>query len=159
MGASKRFVAILASIAVAAAVSTTLMWAGIIAVAAPTFDNAALAVRRVDGPSLQSDPVEAATFIAVPAAIVESNPKLKEAMEGADRNFEILSNTVGYEIPVDDVYKVSITEGELNTLISSLPEGTAKQAVQDEYVSQYDRFRLEHEGKYYLATITTVGTL
>jgi hypothetical protein len=158
MGASKRFVAISASIAVAAAVTTTLSWMGIIAVAVPIFDNATLSVKKVHE-SVLSDPAESAKFIPIPSAVSDNNPKLKEAIEGADRNFEILSNTVGYGIPVRDVYVVSITEGELNALISSLPEGTAKQLVHDDnYVSVYRYLTFQHDGKFYRATVSTLGT-
>lgn len=158
MVASRRLV-IISGIALAAAITTTLLWTGIVAVAAPAFDSATLAVRRVDGSRVQEDPVDAATFVPISSAIVDSSPKLKEAMAGADSAYEMVSNTAGYTVPMSSVYRVSISEAELHSLIASLPAWDAKQLANDEkYISTYNYVRWQHDGKYYHATIIEVGT-
>ncbi|MCI0564538.1 MAG: hypothetical protein MN733_39220 [Nitrososphaera sp.] len=158
MGVSRRLV-ILSGIGLAAAISTTMLWTGIIAVAAPVFDSATLAVRRIDGSRVQEDPIEAATFVPISRAVADSYPKLKEAMVGADNAYEIVSNAPGYISPMSSVYRVSISEAELGSLIASLPAGNAKQLVNDEkYVSTYNYVRWQYEDKYYIASIIEVGT-
>jgi hypothetical protein len=159
MGLSRRTLVVPSSIALAAAITTTLLWSGIVAVAAPVFDSATISVKRVDETRLAEDPVESAKFTPIAGTVTDSNPKLKEAMAGADENFEILSGAVGYSVPVDDVYKVGISESELDSLKSLLPAGSTKQLANDEkYVSTYDSLNLQQNGKYYVVTIITVGT-
>lgn len=159
MGTSRGMMIVSSSVALAVAITTTLLWSGIVAVAAPVFDSATISVKRVDETKFVEDPVESAKFTPIDGSVIDSNPKLKEAMAGADENFEILSGAVGYSVPVDDVYKVSISETELDSLKSLLPAGSTKQLVNDEkYISTYDSLNLQQDGKYYIVTIITVGT-
>lgn len=151
--------AILLSFATITAVATTLISLQITAVATPTFASGKLiAIRSGEWTEDLQDPVRRAQFVSVPIAVLDSNPKLVEVLEGADKNYEILVNSVGYGMPVDSGFDVSITEAEVNTLVSSMAGGSASQSVQDNYVSEYHRLNLENNGKYYRVTIMTVGT-
>jgi hypothetical protein len=159
MEATKRTLAILLSFATVAAVATTLISLQISAVATPTFASGKLiAIRSGEWTEGLQDPVRRAQFISVPTAVLDSNPKLVEVLEGADKNYEILVNSVGYGMPVDPAFDVSITEAEANSLVSAMAGVSSSQSVQDNYVSEYHRLDLENNGKYYLVTIMTVGT-
>lgn len=150
---SKRFVVITGSVALTIAVTTTLAWMGIIAIAAPIFDHATLGAAR--GSEVR-ELVERAKYVPISTEVLDANPKLREVIEGADKNYEAISRGSSRL----SVYSVGITEAELNALISSLPEVNPKQAVHTEgYVSDYRYLKLEYDGKYYFVTITNVGKL
>jgi len=160
MKTSRRFVVILFSIAPIAAIITTLISLNIIAIAAPTFASGKLIAGRTwEGTEDIQDPLRRAEYISIPASVVDSNPKLKMVLEGADTNYEINIKSKGNAPAVDPGYEVSISEEEANVLAAVLADAKASQKTDDNYVSEFHRLKLENEGKYYVVTVVTVGTL
>ncbi len=152
-----RFVLVI-SVAVIAAISTTVISMNMMATAGPSFVSGQLsAVRAVEWSELRNDATKA-QFAPLPTTVIDGNAKLKAALEGADRNYEILSNSKGYGTPVGQAESIELTEEEANTLISVLPLGQAKQDIQSESISKHVRYFVQNDNKFYILTVSTVGT-
>ena len=159
MPVSRRFLVAVISVAAIAAIVTSLISMNITAVAGPTFASGKMtAIRSGEWTEAMQNPVMKAQYVPISQTLVDVDPKLKVALEGADRRYEILANAKGYSTSVDQAEEVELTEEEANNLISILPPGHETQRVQDETISKYDRVFVELDGKYYILTISTVGT-
>lgn len=146
------------SVAVVAAVITTVISLNIVAVAAPTFTSGKIiAGRTAERTEDLQDPIKRAEYVSIPTLIMADHQKLREVLDGADATYESASRAKGYS-PNDPAYEVIISEEEANALISALPAYATDQKNDDTYVSEFHRFKLESEGKYYVVTVVTVGT-
>ncbi len=159
MPVSWKFVAALIAVAAVATVFTSLISMNITALAGPTFVSGKItAIRSGEWTEAMQDSAMKAQFVPVPQTLVDGNPNLKAALEGADRRYDILAKAKGYSTSVDQAEEFDITEEEANNMISVLPSGQKTQRVQDELVAKYYRVFIELDGKYYMLTISTVGT-
>lgn len=157
---SKRIWSIAIAIAVVAAITTTLVSWKIGALAGPAFVSGKLIASRVDeSAEILQDPLKRAQFISVDPVVIENNPKLKEALAGADERYDLLiSATAGYSVPTMEGHDIPITEEEAKILVSALPLAAENQDVQSEAIGTYHYVYMESNGKYYLVVIMTVGS-
>ncbi|HEV8388127.1 MAG TPA: hypothetical protein VGQ03_10955 [Nitrososphaera sp.] len=147
------------SIGVAAAVLTTLISWNLFALAGPNFVSGKLIATRVgESAGTMQDPATSAQFTSVNSSLVESNPKLKTALAGADERYEVLSKAKGYIVPMMGGEDVELTEEEVVKLVLALPISDVAQEVQGDLIGQYHYAHIFWDGKYYNIAITTVGS-
>ncbi len=126
-----------------------------------------IAVMRAPAHTFQNA-TQRAAFVPIPPALLDENPKLRQALTGADENHdknakmaESLSGTGGMGVPLPNAFEVNLTEDELNRLVSAwsghfVPSsGEGDDMVSENQVIKRNYILLEFEGKYYIATIYT----
>jgi hypothetical protein len=99
-----------------------------------TIQTIEISARKVASP----DEIE---FTPVSAQLVHENKGLREAVSCAESRFEILKNSPGYSIPVDDVCYVKISWSDFEMIQDTIPLSQLTQ-----------RYDIVYDEKYYLIT-------
>jgi hypothetical protein len=150
------------SIAAAAAIASTFISMNILASAAPTFVSGKLiVVRAPDDSEVVQNTTLRTQFSPISLPVLDLNPKLKEAIAGADTNYDIYSRYQGsrYQdiIVREPAYEVAITEQEANLLMSNLPLVSQDQKIYDEGIVKYNNAQIQLGGKVYHIAIIVVA--
>lgn len=99
-----------------------------------TIPTIEISARRVASP----DEIE---FTPISSQLIHENKGLQEAVFCADSRFEILKNSPGYSIPVDDVCYVKISWFDFRMFQDTTPRSQLTQ-----------RYDIIYDEKYYLIT-------
>lgn len=149
----QRRVAILLLVAGISLVAVAYVSTQMVAVASPTSVNAQIAVMRgLDNSAVAQDPLKRAEYLTLSKDVVKANPKLTDAIAGADYVFDINSKTnlpSQLSITYDPVYKIDITEEEANGILANINVANAKQRAFDDQVVTYNYSHVEYEGHLY----------
>jgi len=115
-------------------------------------------IRAAENSEIVQDASKRAQFVPVSVTVLDKNPKLSEAMKGADANHDVLarmSNLIEAK-PVNDVFEVKITEEEANALTRDIVPLSVKQQSHDNIVLKDHQMMIQVDGKFYVITMTTV---